>query len=140
MGNLFGGGSRGSSQSGFAYQPDPSISQFTSEVREQSRPVREEVFKQVFEALRTGGIGARLPIAQRGVESSRAATSATLRELDEGFAQAGGRNNEFNQRIRALTSMAGAQETEAIPTAIAREWADIAPSLALGSALDRQPR
>src|SRR3989304_3775010 len=122
MGDMFGGGRRssGGGGGGFTSTPDPEVSAFAKEVREQSRPVREEVFKQVFEALRTGGIGARLPIAQRAVESSRSATSATLRELDEGFAQAGGRNNEFYQRIRALTALAGRQETEGIPTAIAR--------------------
>lgn len=135
MGSMFGGGgSSGGRNQGFVSQPDPAISEFTNEIRGQSRPVREETFRQVFEALRTGGIGARLPIAQRAVESSRSASSASLRELDEGFAQAGGRNNEFYQRIRALTSLAGRQETEGIPTAIAREWADIAPSLAMGSA------
>lgn len=137
MGGKKGGGS---SQSGFVPQPagttSPELSAFLKEFTEQSRPVRQDVFAQINEAQRTGGIGAQIPSIQKSVEASRAATSGALRGFDEQSASAGPgfAGSEFSKRIRALMALSGAQETEAIPTTYAKQLSDVAPALALGSA------
>lgn len=130
-----GGGGKGSTPSQITANPDPAVSGFTNEVRGQSRPVREEVYSQIGEALRTGGIGARIPIIQKSVEASKSATSRAMTGLDEAFAKAGPTfaNSPYAQRIKGQTALAGAQSTEAIGPSIAKEFIDIAPSVALGS-------
>jgi len=74
-----GGGKDGGGGGGtISTTTDPAMSAAVSEMTATSRPVRNEVYRQVLEAMTTGGIGARLPIVQRGVEASRAATSSAM--------------------------------------------------------------
>ena len=128
-------GKGGTSGSQITGAPDPNVSGFVKEVRQQSGPVRDQVFSQISEALRTGGVNARIPIIQSSVEASKAATSQALKGLDQQTAQAGPgyANSPFAQMVRAQTQLQGSQSTEAIGPAIAKEFVDIAPSVALGS-------
>jgi hypothetical protein len=131
-----GGGKGGSSREGstnISSTPDPEVSAFTKELREGTKPIRDEVYGQVLEALRTGGIGARLPIIQRSVEGSRAATSQALRDTTASASGTGLEQSPFLARVLAETRLAGNRSTNAIPTNIAKEFIDIAPALATGS-------
>lgn len=132
-----GGGKGGSANKGstsISAAPDPEVSAFTKELREGTKPIRDEVFGQVLEALKTGGIGARLPIIQKSVEASRAATSEALTATKASASGTGLEKSPFLQTLLANTRLAGAASTNAIPQNIAKEFIDIAPSLATGSA------
>lgn len=128
------GGSSGAGSTSISAQPDPETSAFTKELREGTKPIRDEVFGQVLEALKTGGIGARLPIVQRAVEGSRAATSQALNATTAAASGTGLEKSPFLARILAETRLGGEQATAGIPTAVAKEFIDIAPALATGSA------
>jgi hypothetical protein len=127
------GGSAGSGSTAITANPDPETSAFTKELREGSKPIRDEVFGQVLEALKTGGIGARLPIIQKSVEASRAATSQALTDTKAAASGTGLEKSPFLARILAETRLGGEQQTNAIPQAVAKEFIDIAPALATGS-------
>ncbi len=111
-----------------------SLESFANQYMNETAPVRSQVFNQISEALATGGIGARIPIIQRAVSDSRAATSAAMQGVNESLARTGLSSSSFGQRIRAETSLAGEQATARIPTDIAKEFISVAPSLATGSA------
>lgn len=128
------GGGKGGGAERISAQPDPALSQFTNEVREESKPVREETFRQALEALQTGGIGARIPIAQRTVEQTRAATSQAMRQTEAGLASAGLGDTPFGQNILAATRLGGETATANVPTDIAQQFINLAPGLSLGSA------
>ena len=77
-----GGKSRGSQQAG----PTPeqrATTQFALE--DILKPLASELIPQITESLRTGGVGARLPLAQRGVEAARGAASRTQRGTEEAW-------------------------------------------------------
>lgn len=88
---------------------------FAKEMQEMSRPVRQETFDQVLEGLQTGGINARIPMITTAVESSRAATSNALRQIDSSLAAGGLTNTGTGQRVRAEALMSGEQRTSQIP-------------------------
>jgi len=131
-----GGGGKGGGVGGnqISATPDPAISAFTEEVRAGTKPIRDTVFAQISEALRTGGVGARLPIVQKGNEASRSATSAALRSFDEATAGTGTERSPLTAAARGQISLAGEQRTAGIPVEAARELTQIAPNVALGSA------
>lgn len=77
-------------------------------------------------------MGAQIPLIQRSVESSRAATSGALRGLEGDIAKSPGLGGTpFAARLRSQTRMAGDQQTAGIPTQIASQMASQAPNLAL---------
>lgn len=121
-----GGGKGGSSQTSASRE----LEAFTGELREQSRPVRQEVFAQILEGLRTGGIGARIPIIQQAVEASRQATSSALRQLDQSLAQTGLAGTAFGARARGETLLAGEQRTAQLPTELVQQFINTALSQA----------
>lgn len=106
---------------------------FAGELRTESRPGRRELFGQIFEALRTGGIGARLPIIQRAVESSMGATSQALRETEDRLRGVGLEGTPFGQRILSDVTREGEFATSQIPTNIAQELINLAPSFITGA-------
>lgn len=124
----------GKSGSQVSTRPDPNISAFAGEVREESRPVRQEIFRQVTEALKTGGVGAQIPLITRSVEASRAATSRTLAETEASLGRSRLSGTPFGQRILAETRLGGETAAAQIPTALAQQFTSVAPNLALGSA------
>jgi len=99
----------------------------------EAQPVTKELFNQIYEALTTGGIGAQLPIAQKGVEASRAATSKALQMTGEmGSAMSGGRGSSALMRTFGDIALQGELATAAIPTQIAQQFIAAAPTLTTG--------
>lgn len=103
-----------------------------SQMLNEASPVRKEVLGQALESLQTGGIGARLPIAQKGIEASRAATSSAMSQLDSSLAQQGMGRSSFGNQLRASTLLQGELETQAVPQNIAQQFIAAAPTMALG--------
>jgi len=100
----------------------------------QAQPVTKELFNQIYEALTTGGIGAQLPVAQKGVEASRAATSKALQETGQmGAMLSGGRGSSALMRTMGDIALQGELATAAIPTQIAQQFIGVAPTMATGT-------
>ena len=95
------------------------------------------MFAQIYEALKTGGIGARLPIAQQGVEQSRAATSTAMTGTQESLSRSGLLKTPWGQSTLAGVRQSGEQATNRIPTDIAQQFISLAPNF-LSSVLGTQ--
>jgi hypothetical protein len=95
---------------------------FAKEMQEMSRPVREETFSQVLEGLKTGGIGARIPMITSAVEASPGATSNALRQIDDQNALMGTSGTFTGQRARADALMSGEQRTAQLPTGLVQAF------------------
>lgn len=91
------------------------LANYIAELQGQSRPARRLGFQQGAEALRTGGVGARIPIIQRAVEASKLATSNALQGTESGAAAAGV-SGPYLQSILAATREQGGLATSRIPT------------------------
>lgn len=97
-----------------------------------SKPLADVLIPQVLEAMTTGGIGAKIPIAQRAVEQSRSATSRALTDISTSLTRAGQRRTPFGERTLAATRLAGETGIAGIPIEIAQALAAIAPNLVTG--------
>ena len=93
----------------------------------ETRPLRSELFGQITEALRTGGVGAHIPIIQSAVASSRAATSSALRGTSDSLARTGLSRTPFATRELTGTRLTGEQATTGIPTSLAQALMQFAP-------------
>ena len=106
------------------------------------KPIIQESSAQQLEALRTGGVGAKIPLIQRSVEASKQATGTALAATKDELSAAGIGGTPFAQNILARSRMGGEQAASQIPTAIAERIASGVPSgleqirasLGLGSA------
>lgn len=94
--------------------------------------VQNELFRQVAEALRTGGIGAQIPIIQSSVSNANQALSDTLRGTEGSLASSGLTRTPYGQRILAQTRNEGNQAISRIPTDLAQGFAGQAPGLVQG--------
>jgi hypothetical protein len=83
----------------------------------ETTPMRQEFWRQAESILKTGGTGAYAPLISRAVESTRRATSETMRGLDERLAVMGLAGTPFGERVRAETARAGEAEAARIPAA-----------------------
>jgi hypothetical protein len=108
-----------------------------TEVGGESKPARGELFSQIFESLRTGGIGARLPIVQQAVEQSRQATSGALSGTQAQLSRLNLLGTPYGQNILAQQRQAGEQGTARIPTDIANQFIQMAPGF-ISSTLGQQ--
>jgi len=125
-----GGGKGGGASSG----PSPELEATRKFFREDiTEPLAKLFIPQVEEALQTGGIGARLPIAQRGVEAARSGTSQALQTTEERLGRANLVGTPFGERILSETALKGATATERIPVQIAEQLANLAPELITGA-------
>jgi predicted RNA-binding protein Jag len=97
-------------------------------ILKQTGPVRKELLGQTLEALKTGGVGAQIPIIQRAVENSKAATGNALKATTDSAAAAGV-GGSYLQNILAATRIKGQQNTSQIPTEIASNFISAAPGL-----------
>lgn len=127
-----GGGVGGKARS--TPQQSQELEGFLKEFRTDVRPIRQESFRQIAEALQTGGVGAQLPIATKAVEATRSATSTALTQIDESLARSNLAGTPFGERIRAGQIQAGEIEASRIPVEMAAQLASLAPNLATGSA------
>lgn len=96
---------------------------------QETAPLRSEMFGQFLEGLRTGGIGAQIPIIQRAIEQSRLATSNTMRQIDEQMATSGVAGTPFGQSVRAGALMQGAQAESQVPTNILQQFLAMVPGM-----------
>ena len=124
-----GSGKQGVSTSGPSKQQELTTEFFRSEVAE---PLGRTLVPQIIEAMTTGGIGARIPIAQRSVEQTRAATSKAITGTEESVARAGLRGTPFGARTVAGTRLAGESAIAGIPIEIAQALMALAPQLLTG--------
>lgn len=88
-------------------------------IAQTNRP-RKLLLQQLTEALRTGGVKARIPMIQQAVSASNQATANALRQSAEDLAS---RNigGPFASRILAAQRQAGAQTAGMIPTQMAQQ-------------------
>lgn len=82
---------------------------------QETTPLRREMNDQFLEALTTGGVEARIPMINKAVESSRQATSNTLRQLDQQLAMSGLAGTPFGQQMRTGALQTGEQQTAGVP-------------------------
>jgi hypothetical protein len=84
----------------------------------QTAPARKLALGQLTEAMRTGGVRAKIPLIQQAVSASNQATSRALTDTSASLAN---RNvgGPFAANILASQRLQGAQATAAIPTSIA---------------------
>lgn len=94
-----------------------------------SKPLADLLVPQIGEALSTGGVGARIPVAQKSVEASRSATSKSLIDIATNLERAGILRTPTGQAVLGQAALSGEQRTRAIPTDIAAALANLAPDL-----------
>ena len=104
------------------------LSQLSALMFKESNPARREMFSQLNEALKTGGIGARIPIIQRAVEDVNRSTAGAVRGTQEQLSRAGV-TGPFAAQILAQERMAGSQAAAKIPTDYAQQLIAGGPGL-----------
>lgn len=102
------------------------------ELISEAKPLRQEVMGQTLEAMRTGGVGAQLPIVQKGMEASRAATSSALTQQAGSLGRQGLGRSSYGNALQASTLLQGELATQAIPQEVAAQFIAGAPSLMMG--------
>ena len=129
-----GGGSSKAGKSVSTSGPSPQQEATTKFFLENvSKPLGETLIPQIIEALQTGGVGARIPIAQRAVEQTRAATSRALTDTEASLSRAGQARTPFGERTKAAVRTAGESTIAGIPIEIAQALIAMAPQLLTGS-------
>jgi len=95
-----------------------------------AQPLLTMLFGQMEEALRTGGIGAQMPIIQNAVSRSREAGNASMQNARNMLGSANLGNDPLSQGV--LASLAGQlnQTTANIPTDLAMQFISMAPGFA----------
>ena len=84
------------------------------------QPVRKELGAQTLEALKTGGVGAKIPLIQRAVEGAQRSNAQALQRTETGLARDSTiSGTPFAQSILAQQRQAGAFQASQIPTSIA---------------------
>jgi hypothetical protein len=85
-------------------------------------PLFKELTGQQLEALRTGGVGAQIPVIQRAVEQTRLATARGLTDVEQGLAAQGLAGTPFAARMQAQLAQQGRLAASQIPTNIAQQF------------------
>lgn len=88
----------------------------------ETEPGRKTLFDQINEALKTGGVGAQIPIVSRAIEGSKRATSDALRGIDARASQAGIAGTPFAESIRAGAAVEGAARTADVGPQVTLEF------------------
>ena len=95
-------------------------------------PVQTQLFSQISEALRTGGVGAQIPIIQQAVSQSQAALGTSLQQSGDELARSGLAGTPFAARALGEQRRAGAQQIAGIPTQGAQQLIGQAPQIVTG--------
>lgn len=95
----------------------------------QSKGARKELYNQLTEALKTGGVGARIPIIQRAVEDVKAGTAQALAGQQQDYARAGLSGSPIAIQGLAQQRMAGSQAAARVPTDYAQQLINAGPGL-----------
>lgn len=129
------GGGAGKSQGQGRTRPTREARAMQAATAQGSVPNILEGSRQIFEALSTGGVGARLPVAQRGVEATNTATDQAVTGARENFARSGmNPNDPFAAEALANLELAGATQAANIPVDLARELMSAALQISSGVA------
>jgi len=99
----------------------------------ETEDLRLETIGQMYEALTTGGVDARMPIINQAVERSKQATSASMKELDTSLAQSGLAGTPFGVRAKTETAQRGRQATADVPTQIVQQILQQIPGFVTGT-------
>ena len=105
---------------------------FEEQIQPGLDPVQTQLFQQIGEALRTGGVGAQIPIIQQAVSQSRSALGTSLQQSSDELARTGLLGTPFGQRQLAGQRQAGEQQIAGIPTQGAQQLIGQAPQLVQG--------
>ena len=124
-----GGGGKQTSATVRSKEADSMLKEF----RTATTPLLKEQAAQFMEALTTGGIGARLPIISKAVESSRQAASTANRTTSESVGRAGLNNTPFGEMVEGGVRQQGEQNVAGIPIDIIREILAQIPNFVLGT-------
>lgn len=132
MSSLLGDtGGKSRSFSGFAGGPLRSIDKNLVSLSG-TKGLNNTLIQQITEALRTGGIGAQLPIVNQAVSGASQATSDALRATQDSLATSGLTRTPYGQSILAGQRQQGAQATARIPTDYASQYIAQAPQMSQG--------
>lgn len=96
------------------------------------RGFNNSFIQQVTEALRTGGIGAQIPIIGQAVSSANQAQSQALQGTENSLASSGLTRSPYGQSILAQQRQQGAQAIGRIPTDYAQQFIGQGPSFSGG--------
>lgn len=94
---------------------------FGESLEAETRGPRQAMFSQIEEALVTGGVGARIPLIQRAVESSRREGSNAMRQTGDQLALSGLAGTPFGEAIRADVGRSSAFQTSLVPSQIIQD-------------------
>jgi len=89
--------------------------------------LNDDLVAQMSEALRTGGIGAALPIVQQSISGASQAQSDAMRGTEAGLSSSGLSRTPYGQSILAGQRFSGAQAIGRIPTDYASQFIAQAP-------------
>lgn len=89
----------------------------------------DDLIAQIGDAIKTGGVGAQIPIINRAVEDSRAGTANALKQLDDRFGASRTGGTPYAERTRADTLLSGEHATAGIPTDIAKKFIEMGGSI-----------
>lgn len=95
----------------------------------QSKGARKALYEQLTEALKTGGVGARIPIIQRAVEDVKAGTAQAIAGSQKQYARAGLAGSPIAIQNIAQQRMAGSQAAARVPTDYAQQLIAAGPGL-----------
>ena len=91
--------------------------------------IPQELFGQIGEALRTGGVGAQIPIIQQALSQARTSLGQGQEQTSNELARVGLTGTPFGQRALAEQRATGEQQIAGIPTQFAQQLAGQAPQL-----------
>jgi hypothetical protein len=129
MGTLLSAGGKSRSSTGFSGTPLRAIDKNLVTVSGE-KGLNDQLLSQITEALRTGGIGAQIPIIQQSVSNANQALGDTLTQTQGGLASSGLGRTPYGARIMAETQRAGNADIARIPTDAAKEFIGMAPQFA----------
>jgi hypothetical protein len=98
----------------------------------QAFPTFSELQGQQLEALRTGGVGAQIPIIQRAVEAAKSAGSEALQNTEASLGANNLAGSPFGQQILAQLRQGTQQIASNIPTEMASNFINQAGQTSLG--------
>jgi hypothetical protein len=99
----------------------------------ESDPSRRNYFRQLNEALKTGGVGARIPIIQRAIEAQSAANQQTNTLNREKVARAGLGGSAFDVNAQLAAHTIQSRQLAGIGPSMAQAMIGEAPSLITGA-------
>lgn len=105
------------------------LASLSEKMHKESDPARKMMFSQLTEALKTGGIGARIPIIQRAVADVNASTARSSQVAGQMLSRSGIGGTPYAAQALQGIRAAGAETAARIPTDTAQEMIRGGPGL-----------